>query len=147
MGELLDAQQVNAARGEGFVVAIVDLDNFKPINDTHGHAVGDIVLKQFAERAKTVLREGDVLARWGGEEFLLLSTTNQPATALAVVERLRQHIASTPVVLTDGNAIRYTVSIGLAPRHAEESTPSIIERADSALYRAKSSGRDRVECG
>ena len=146
MGELLDAQQVNAARGEGFAVAIVDLDKFKSINDTYGHAVGDIVLKQFAERAKAVLREGDVLARWGGEEFLLLITTNEPATALAVAERLRQHIASTSVVLPDGNAIRYTVSIGLAPHHADESTPSIIERADSALYRAKSSGRDRVEC-
>ena len=102
----------------------MDLDNFKPINDTHGHAVGDIVLKQFAERAKTVLREGDVLARWGGEEFLLLITTNQPATALAVVERLRQHIASTPVVLPDGNAMpsSWLLGTGYARRGKRQRT-------------------------
>lgn len=146
MGELLDAQQLHAARGEGFVVAIVDLDKFKSINDTHGHAVGDLVLKQFAESAKTAMRAGDVLARWGGEEFLLLITTNEPATALAVAERLRQHIASTPVVLPDGSSLSYTVSIGLAPHHSAESTLSTLERADAALYRAKSTGRDRVEC-
>ena len=146
MGELLDAQQIKAVRGEGFVVAIVDLDKFKSINDTYGHAVGDLVLKQFAESAKTALRAGDVLARWGGEEFLLLITTNEPDTALAVAERLRQHIASTPVVLPDGSSLSYTVSIGLAPHHVAESTLSTLERADAALYRAKSTGRDRVEC-
>lgn len=146
MGELLDAQQMDAARGEGFGVAIVDLDKFKSINDTHGHAVGDLVLKQFAESAKTAMRAGDVLARWGGEEFLLLITTNEPATALAVAERLRQHIGSTPVVLPDGSTLRYTVSIGLASHRSAEPMLSTLERADAALYRAKSSGRDRVEC-
>jgi diguanylate cyclase (GGDEF)-like protein len=145
MGEILDAQRINATRGEGFVVAIVDLDKFKSINDTYGHAVGDIVLRQFAELAKTLLRTGDILARWGGEEFLLVISTNDPSTALAVAERLRRQIAATPVALPDGTSIRYTVSIGLAPHLTDESTPSTIERADSALYRAKSSGRDRVE--
>lgn len=146
MGELLDAQEARAGQGEGFVVAIVDIDKFKSINDTYGHAAGDLVLKQFAETAKTVLRADDVLARWGGEEFLLLVTTSNPATALAVAERLRQHVVSTPVRLPDGRAISYTVSIGLAPHHAAESTRNTIGRADAALYRAKSTGRDRVEC-
>jgi|GEM_PF-290043 len=141
-GGLVQAARVNAAReGDQFTVAVLDLDHFKLINDTHGHAAGDEVIRIAAEEIRRGVRGSDVAARFGGEEFLLL----MPATALdsgvAVVERIRAAIAARADLPAP-----VTLSAGLAAGLAGRDTPEFLfQRADQALYLAKRRGRDRVE--
>jgi diguanylate cyclase (GGDEF)-like protein len=127
-----------------FCLAILDIDHFKRINDTYGHGVGDEVLRGFAQVAESVLRETDVLARWGGEEFLVLLNDTQPAQANIGLERLRELLAKTLLVpnLPD---LKPTFSAGLTAYELSEPLHTCIERADQALYRAKGKGRDRTE--
>lgn len=124
-------------------LAVFDLDHFKRINDNHGHLAGDQALRQFAELCRTVLRKGDVFARFGGEEFvLLLAETDAPA-ALLLLERLRQEVSG--LVLQHGSAsFCLQVSAGLAAWQPGDTLDSLFKRADQALYAAKSSGRNRV---
>jgi diguanylate cyclase (GGDEF)-like protein len=120
------------------VLMMVDVDHFKAINDEHGHAVGDHVLKWVAQNLRDGLRGGDVVARWGGEEFCILLPRTRLAEARSLAERLTFRIAST-------GTPRVTVSIGVAEaRAASEEAEETIRRADEALYRAKASGRNRV---
>jgi diguanylate cyclase (GGDEF)-like protein len=123
---------------------ILDIDHFKRINDSHGHAVGDVVLRHFAQVAQSILRDGDVLARWGGEEFLLVLPTDSAASAEALAQRLRERTAATSIALPHGGAVTITVSIGVAALCEGELTSAVLERADAALYRAKAEGRNRV---
>ena len=119
----------------------LDIDHFKLINDRHGHAVGDRVLKACTERWLKLLREQDVLGRLGGEEFCVLLPETPPTIAMAVAERLRAATSSVPT----GDGVLVTVSIGvssLAP--GDEDWADTLERADHALYVAKDEGRDRV---
>lgn len=137
-----------ASAGRAVALLMVDVDHFKRINDTHGHPVGDAVLKAVAGRCNDVLRDGDLFARFGGEEFIGLLTITTENEAAMIAERLRHAIASTPVMLGD-LGIAVSVSIGGAttrtPRPSEEKQlDSLIERADAALYRAKQAGRNRV---
>lgn len=137
-----------ATAGRAVALLMVDVDHFKRINDTHGHPVGDAVLKAVASRCNDVLRDGDLFARFGGEEFIGLLTITTENEAAMIAERLRHAIASTPVMLGD-LGIAVSVSIGGAttrtPRPSEEKQlDSLIERADAALYRAKQAGRNRV---
>jgi diguanylate cyclase (GGDEF)-like protein len=127
-----------------FCLAILDIDHFKRINDTHGHGVGDEVLRGFAQAAESVLRETDVLARWGGEEFLVLLNDTQPGQANIGLERLRELLEKVSLVphLPD---LKPTFSSGLTAYELSEPLHSCIERADQALYRAKSNGRNRTE--
>jgi diguanylate cyclase len=127
-----------------FCLAILDIDHFKRINDTHGHGVGDEVLRGFAQAAESVLRETDVLARWGGEEFLVLLNDTQPGQANIGLERLRELLEKVTLVphLPD---LKPTFSSGLTAYELSEPLHSCIERADQALYRAKSNGRNRTE--
>jgi len=127
-------------------IAVIDLDFFKQINDRHGHAAGDAVLRGFALAARTELRAGDVLARWGGEEFLLLLPATAVADAQAVLERIRARVAA---LAPPGVVLERPVSFsaGLCARHAGEAFADTIRRADGALYAAKSGGRDRVVLG
>jgi diguanylate cyclase (GGDEF)-like protein len=123
-------------------IAIIDLDHFKRINDTFGHAAGDKVLCHFAGAAQQMIRRSDVLARIGGEEFMLLMPGTDCARAEAVIERLRAAIsASAPV---DGLALQYTFSAGVAT-FGTGSQEEIFQKCDDALYRAKQNGRNRVE--
>jgi diguanylate cyclase (GGDEF)-like protein len=128
-----------ATRGDsGYVVLMVDIDHFKAINDRHGHEGGDRVLQRVAQALQRGLREGDLVARWGGEEFCVLLPRIAPADAQALAERLAQQIAA------DGDP-RVTVSIGLAAAGvAGESAAAVIRRADDALYGAKTAGRNQV---
>lgn len=126
-------------------VLLFDLDHFKVVNDTYGHLVGDRVLKAAAAACRRVLREGDVLVRYGGEEFLVLLPGAGPADVIQVGERIRRAIGET--VVTDGDQ-RVTVSVSLGGTTYREtgvdSPEALVAEADDALYRAKETGRDRL---
>ena len=135
-----------AAQTRPLTVAIMDLDHFKTINDRCGHATGDHVLKEFARVSRGSLRAGDILGRWGGEEFLLILPDTTLDAALASVERLRVLALAIQVPRTDnGQPIHVTFSAGLATTaDGARSLDEIIARADAALYEAKNEGRDLV---
>ena len=129
-------------------MAMIDADHFKNVNDSYGHDVGDMVLKSIVDMCHDSLRKNDVLARYGGEEFIVMLPETPPDGALAVVERLRERIAQTPLVLDDGRLVPMTVSIGLAALlDYEEGFEALLKRADDALYAAKRSGRNCVQVG
>lgn len=130
--------------GDAFSVLMMDLDHFKRVNDTHGHAIGDEVLRGFVDRVRTEVREPDVLIRRGGEEFLLLMPSTGAAEAVAVAERIRVAVRDAPIAVPNGPAVPLTVSIGVATFQDDEPVSALEARADAALYRAKQTGRDRV---
>lgn len=125
-----------------FCIAILDIDLFKRINDGHGHQVGDEVLRGFAQVLASVLRETDVVARWGGEEFLVLLNETDENEAVRGLERVREQLAQTTVVESLPE-VRPTFSAGVAYFDCTEPLHHCIERADRALYRAKAEGRNR----
>lgn len=140
------ALQAAAAQHRLLTLAIIDLDHFKSINDRCGHAGGDYVLKEFARVSRGSLRAGDILGRWGGEEFLLILPDTTLDAALASIERLRVLALGIEVPSSAGNdPIRVTFSAGLATTaEGARSLDEIIARADAALYEAKHEGRDLV---
>jgi len=142
--EIAEAQLNRCRRSEApMAVLMVDLDHFKRVNDEHGHATGDLVLKEACTRMSGGLRRGDELARYGGEEFVvLLPNCNGPGARL-VAERVRQRIARGGIDIGE-TVLPVTASIGIAWLREEESVESLIDRADKALYRAKESGRNRT---
>jgi len=126
--------------GHKLSVVLVDLDHFKLINDTYGHAAGDLVLSGFGDLARACLRLTDLLGRWGGEEFVLLLPDTGPAGADRVAERLRANLQD----FCFPAGVRATASLGVASRRPGESLAYLIGRADGAMYRAKQDGRNRV---
>ncbi|HEX5358261.1 MAG TPA: GGDEF domain-containing protein [Aquabacterium sp.] len=143
---LLDRECVRHQRsGKSFSVALIDLDHFKAINDTHGHAVGDEVLIGFAEAARNHLRDSDVLCRWGGEEFLVLLVGADPgANGVMAMARLREALSARDLGLSDVG-LTVTFSAGVAEHLSDEPIARTLQRADEALYAAKATGRDRCE--
>jgi len=138
----LDASKVeNSTIG----IAILDLDNFKHINDTYGHQVGDEVLRKSALRLIQNVRSDDAVCRIGGDEFLLIMKDCDSDTARATTERIRRQIVETPIPTRQGE-ITVSISVGFAIRNGteDESVEALIERADKALLKSKSLGRDRV---
>lgn len=122
-------------------VILADIDHFKSINDTFGHASGDRVLAEFGAALRRSVRSADTLIRWGGEEFLVIIPETDLQTASKLAERIRATIES----LHDEEVERMTVSLGVAQLKAEESPDHLVRRADQALYAAKAAGRNRVE--
>jgi diguanylate cyclase len=144
MQERLDeAVQRLGRHGERFTVALIDLDHFKQINDQHGHRVGDEALAAFSQAATSVLRDSDTLARWGGEEFLVLFPDTQPEQACIPLQRLQNLLVSTPVSAHEPG-LRLKFSAGLCLHVASATLDHTLERADAALYEAKRSGRNRA---
>ena len=146
---MLDRMQLEQRRslrsGSPLLIAQLDIDHFKAVNDTHGHAAGDLVLQSFADTVRRNVRDTDVLARWGGEEFVLLLCDTPAADAVALMERLRQAVQAMQVpVPQGGQPITVTVSIGLARHAPADPLAGTLERADRALYAAKAGGRNRV---
>ncbi len=142
----LDAEFARATRfdGQQSSVLMLDLDLFKEINDTHGHAVGDAVLKQFTRRLRDALRVTDTAGRLGGEEFGVILPGAGSADAQAFAERVREALAVP--LMADGKMIPLTVSIGIAGLDPGAASADLaLTRADQALYRAKQNGRNRVE--
>lgn len=139
----------SAETGISFAVMVVDLDRFKSVNDSFGHAAGDAVLVEVARRLSDNLRAGDLLARIGGEEFLVALPEAGLPQAHATAERLCEVIRETPIALPGGSSLTVTVSIGLAISDAAgaakiEAVGDVVERADRALLVAKSGGRNKV---
>lgn len=133
--------------GAGFAVVMLDLDHFKQVNDTHGHAAGDGVLAVTAERLSEAARRTDLVARLGGEEFLVLMPSTELPAALAGAERLLERLRQKPCE-AGGLSLRVTASAGVAVALARDAdAQAVLRRADQALYRAKANGRDRVEGG
>lgn len=130
--------------GHPTMIVMLDIDHFKRINDTWGHAAGDVVLCEFVQRIQAGLRVTDLLGRLGGEEFALLLTDTDAAGADELTERLRAAIANPPMH-SGSDAIQVTVSAGIAALQADDhSIEAALARADEALYRAKSAGRNRI---
>jgi diguanylate cyclase (GGDEF)-like protein len=122
---------------------LMDLDHFKDVNDTHGHAAGDFVLRQFVDRVRERVRRADVLVRRGGEEFALVMPGTDTHAARAIAERIQESLAEMPVRY-EGAEILQTVSIGVATWDGEESPEALERRADLAMYDAKARGRNAV---
>ena len=146
---MLDRMQLEQRRslrsGSPLLIAQLDIDHFKAVNDTHGHAAGDLVLQSFADTVRRNVRDTDVLARWGGEEFVLLLCDTPASDAVTLMERLRQAVQAMQVpVAQGGQPITVTVSIGLARHTPADPLAGTLERADRALYAAKAGGRNRV---
>ncbi len=143
----LNRELARARREETEVgVAMIDVDFFKRVNDTHGHAAGDEVLREVARRLQSVVRSYDVLGRIGGEEFVAVLPTCTVEDILHVGDRLRSAVASSPIVVSEDLVLPVTVSVGLAAstKGVDVSGDKLLMVADAALYRAKRDGRDRV---
>ncbi|MBA3392183.1 MAG: GGDEF domain-containing protein [Deltaproteobacteria bacterium] len=140
-------QEIEAAidRDRSLSIAMVDVDHFKAVNDQHGHGTGDVVLAEVARRLRGAIRGGDVLVRYGGEEFLAVLPKADAGRAWEVGERMRQRVCERAFDVGDGLALLLRVSVGIAQWRMGETMPDLIERADIALYEAKDRGRNRVE--
>jgi len=135
----------------GLVCLMLDIDHFKKVNDSYGHAAGDAVLRELAQRIESQVRVSDVAARYGGEEFVVLLPGTEIESGTLLAERIRKAVSANPIEIGGGNSITITVSIGIASiapiRDGDDlktTGESLLARADVALYSAKSSGRDRV---
>jgi diguanylate cyclase (GGDEF)-like protein len=143
--DLLANQAIQEARRNPspLCALLLDLDNFKDLNDNHGHLAGDEVLRGFANKLRDNLRQSDIICRWGGEEFILLLKDTAPEQARLLAEKVRQQTAQSSVSYK-GASLHITTSIGLAELHPDDSLSELLARADRALYRAKQSGRNRT---
>jgi diguanylate cyclase (GGDEF)-like protein len=146
--ELARAQR----QGTGLTCLLIDLDKFKQINDQHGHLVGDMALREAAQRVDAHIRGSDAAARFGGDEFVVLAPGISPEQAAALAERIRLAVCETKLQTPQGASLQLTVSIGVAgivPPRDDADLKAVAEQllaeADSALYRAKQLGRNRVE--
>ncbi len=128
-----------------FSIIFVDIDDFKRINDTYGHLVGDLVLKEVASIFKFYLRANTVVGRIGGEEFCILLPGVEIDDAKKIAERLKKIIENREIKLEDGTTVKVTASFGVTQVKMGDTVKSILERADKALYKAKKEGKNRVE--
>ena len=136
--------RLNANKG-AFAALLLDLDNFKSVNDTHGHDSGDLILKSFVEETQKVLRSNDLFGRYGGEEFLILLYDTKLEHAVALAERIRKSVESNTVYLPSSGAHHsLTVSIGCAASDGSKPSEETVRMADKAMYKAKQSGRNQV---
>lgn len=139
--EVLGREVARAARYQReLALLMLDLDRFKVLNDRHGHPVGDRVLVALAERLRAHVRASDLIARWGGEEFVVVAPETSAAQAQRLAEQLRAHVQRDPFL--DGH--RITISLGVASYREGDDVEALVARSDAALYRAKAGGRNRV---
>ncbi len=131
--------------GKSISVMMMDMDHFKSVNDTYGHDVGDMVLKQLAAMIMQTARSTDLAARFGGEEFVVLMPETDRSAVMIAANRMLERIESTPFIIgADGQTISRTVSIGVATISPGDTADSLLKRADEALYEAKNGGRNQV---
>jgi diguanylate cyclase (GGDEF)-like protein len=142
---VLDAEVERAAQfGSGIGIVLIDLDDFKGVNDRFGHHSGDRVLAAFGSLLREHIRDVDLAARLGGEEFALLLPEVEGRDAVLVAERLRRSLAERPIVSVEGNALSSTASFGVAQYRPGDTGEDLLRLADDALYRAKGEGKNRV---
>lgn len=146
-GTYLAEKEIARFQRAGHPVAfmLLDVDHFKMINDHHGHETGDIVLTSIGQIIPAQLRAQDLVARWGGEEFLVILPGTGIDSAMASAERLREALRSYDWKAVVGKPIQVTISVGVSELCESDDMASVIRRADQALYRGKVGGRDRVE--
>ncbi len=146
--ELALAREIDrvARSGEPALLLVLDIDHFKRVNDSHGHAAGDLIIKAVAQSLLDCVRPMDLVARIGGEEFAIVLPSCAPAFGEAVAERVRRRVEHTPMAISAAKALNITVSVGgaFAPQWVRSSPHLWIERADRQLYRAKAQGRNLV---
>lgn len=130
--------------GDGLFLAMIDIDHFKAVNDTHGHPVGDLALRHVAQGLRDTLRESDMVIRFGGEEFLALIRTSDLSGAEVTAQRLLRAVRNAPLQLTDGTYLASTITVGLARVRLADTLADVIHRADRALLQGKLAGRDRL---
>lgn len=143
-GQLQVEHARSSRHDDCYAVVMGDLDLFKHVNDTYGHDVGDEVLRELAERIRESVRIEDAIARWGGEEFLILLRATGSEDALTVAEKIRQKISEKGFTTT-ATTLPITISLGVAVFNNDPEPAEVIKRADQALYQAKENGRNRVE--
>ncbi|MBI2733425.1 MAG: GGDEF domain-containing protein [Aquabacterium sp.] len=146
LAALSHEQAVRQRQPHDTCVLLVDIDHFKKLNDSYGHNMGDWALKAVAEVLEAGVRDMDLVARWGGEEFLIVLPFASRDTALAVAERLRTAISDLRFPSKD-HTLRVSATLGLAELRADERVDQAIQRADAALYRGKDNGRNQVVVG
>lgn len=128
-------------RGQTLSVLLLDLDHFKQINDLHGHHVGDLVLKDFADQVQGILRRPALLARYGGDEFVVVL----PGTTAADAEQVAERIRRAPVAWQEGAVCHVSIGVASSLQGQRETLAALIQRADKGLYLAKNAGRNRIE--
>ncbi|MCB9594173.1 MAG: GGDEF domain-containing protein [Sandaracinaceae bacterium] len=149
LDETLHRMVERNARGGGHLsVSLIDIDHFKSFNDTYGHAAGDHVLTVVATTLAANLRPTDLVARFGGEEFVIIFPDTEIKLAQIAAERVREAVAAEKLSMPDGTALPcVTISMGVAELEGGESVPDLLKTADLAMYRAKQAGRNRVMVG
>ena len=144
MDESLDREIANALRRETpLCVALLDLDDFKRINDTHGHATGDEVLVHLVQVIRETLRKLDVIARFGGEEFVILMPETSPQDAVQIITRVQRELTKR-IFMHESQRLLITFSAGVSVYHPGESQAELLKRTDVALYKAKNAGKNRI---
>jgi diguanylate cyclase (GGDEF)-like protein len=144
-GERL-AQEIERGRSFDYMlaVALIDIDHFKLVNDTYGHAGGDAVLVAMAAELQRASREEDVVMRWGGEEFLVAFPQTDLSEGVGIIERFRKSLAAMPITVPTGEEVTVTISGGVAELERSDTVDALVARADDALYTAKEAGRNRL---
>jgi diguanylate cyclase (GGDEF)-like protein len=146
LNDLIDYEISRSKREANvFSVAMIDIDHFKSINDTHGHVIGDFALQHISKILKHTCRNTDYAGRWGGEEFLLVLPNTDIAEAFILAERIRAIIATTPLLIS-GVKVNPTISCGLSVFKPPVNKMGLVMRADECLYKAKARGRNCTEC-
>lgn len=130
-----------------FSVMFIDADNFKTINDTHGHSTGDRILKMISATVANSLRSFDVIGRWGGEEFVVLLVNTKSEDIFKLADRLRRLVENSTLKLENGEALKVTVSIGATAAQRGDTVDSLVERADKLMFESKRRGRNLVSTG
>jgi diguanylate cyclase len=144
MLELMEQEHKRCIRsGQTFCLAMLDIDRFKPLNELHGFAIGDAVLRALAQEALRQVRASDMLARWGGDQFVLMMSDTRAAFARGGLERLHQRVGALRI-LQGPAVVEVTLSCGLAEHHAGETVVETLARAERAMGDARTQGRDRV---
>ena len=130
--------------GFDFSVLFIDADHFKKVNDTHGHAIGDRILKMISTTIANSLRSFDIVGRWGGEEFVVLLINTKMEDLFKLTDRLRRLVENSTLTLDSGELLKVTVSIGVTAAQKEDTVESLVERADKLMYESKRRGRNQV---
>jgi diguanylate cyclase (GGDEF)-like protein len=130
--------------GFSFSVMFIDADHFKKINDTHGHGVGDRILKMISATVANSLRSFDTIGRWGGEEFVVLLINTKKEDLFKLADRLRRLVSQSALTLENGEKLKITVSVGATAAQKGDTVESLVERADKLMFESKRRGRNLV---
>jgi len=145
--EHAEAEMARARRHmRPLAMVMFDVDHFKQINDRHGHATGDEVLRVMTQTCRTIVRQQDIVGRLGGEEFSILMPETDHESAVAMAERLRLALAELQIPAANGGMVNVTASFGISVWRPEDSLDGLLARADAGLYLSKHAGRNRISC-